>query len=335
MPLVQALRLCPQAIYARGRHERYHEKSREIMAIFGDFSPDVQQISVDEAFLDLTGTERLFGTPLETAKRLKARVHSETGLTVSIGVAPNKYLAKIASCMSKPDGLYEIKPGGEESFMRPLPVSKIWGAGSHAQDLFAKYGLKTCEDVSRLSPETLEVLFGKSFGAFLYKAVRGGDAHAFDDEARGSRSMSVERTFPFDLYDSDEIERALLDMSQTLMWRLFDAHLQSRTVALKVRCGDFSTTGCQETSEYPVRDTNDLYTRVRSLFRKKHTKGSAASRLGIRLLGVALTNLEDGSMPHQADLFEENSGKERRLEEAILAINKRIESSHAALKRAR
>ena len=310
MPIVQAVKLCPGGIYLRGNMERYREQSARIMAIFGDFSPDVQQLSIDEAFLDISGMEGLMGPPRSIAEKLKDRIHRETGLTVSTGLASNKYIAKIASGMSKPDGLFVIPPGGEEDFMRSLGVEKIWGAGSKTQELFRKYGFKTGADIHRLSREALAGIFGSAFGLFLYRAVRGEGAAAFDDD-RGTHSMSAERTFPFDLYDEFAIETALLDICETLMWRLLDRQWQSRTVSIKIRYGDFSTGGARETSANPVATLNDLYDRLLSLFHKKYQKGR-----GLRLLGAGLMNLESDAA-RQGDLFDSGNEKERRLEQVM------------------
>jgi DNA polymerase-4 len=185
MPIAEAVRLCPQGIFLRGNMARYREKSGEIMAIFGGFSPSVQQLSIDEAFLDITGTRGLFGPPDVLADGLKEQVRRETGLTVSVGLASNKYIAKIASGLSKPDGKSIIPPGGEEAFMLSLPVNKIWGAGPKSQELFAVHGFKTCADLHGLSEEALVSIFGDAFGLFLYRAVRGEAAAAFDAEREG------------------------------------------------------------------------------------------------------------------------------------------------------
>ena len=142
MPTAQAFKLCPEGIFLRGRMDRYQEKSEEIMTVFADFSPDLEQLSIDEAFLDITGTEKLFGPHRETAVKLKERVRNETGLTVSVGLASNKYIAKIASGMSKPDGLFVVTPGEEEKFMRSLSVEKIWGAGEKTQEVSQSTALK-------------------------------------------------------------------------------------------------------------------------------------------------------------------------------------------------
>ena len=331
MPIAQAYKLCPHGIYLRGRMGRYREKSDEVMAIFGDFSPDMQQLSIDEAFLDITGTEGLFGPPAEAAKKLKERVRSETGLTVSIGIASNKYVAKIASGMSKPDGLFFITQGEEEKFMRSLSVEKIWGAGEKTREIFKKYGLKTCDDIHRLSGEALASMFGNAFGAFLYRAVRGEAAESFDREG-GSHSMSAERTFEYDLHDEFVIESALLDICETLMFRLLSDRLESATVSLKIRYSDFSTEVVRETFQNPVLTLNDFYKHVLELFHRKYQKGDGQGR-GIRLIGAGLMNLETESTMRQGDLFDDKNEKERRLEESILSINTKYPG--AALRRGR
>jgi DNA polymerase-4 len=305
---------------------RYREKSAEVMAVFADFSPSVQQLSIDEAFIDISGMEGLFGPPRSIAQKVKKRVSAETGLTVSIGISSNKYLAKIASGMSKPDGLYIIPAGGEEGFMRALPVEKIWGAGNKTQELFKKHHFKTGDDIYKLSLSALTALFGKAFGLFLYRAVRGEGAANFDEE-RGNHSMSAEQTFSHDLYDEFAIETALFDLCQTLMWRLLDSPWQSRTVSIKIRYEDFTTEGARESSPHHITTLNDLYDRLLGLFRKKYQNGR-----GVRLLGAGLLNLEHSSA-RQGDLFDTQTEKTQRLEKTILDINKKF--PEAALHRAR
>jgi len=327
MPTVQAYKLCPEGIFVRGRMDRYHEKSAEIMAIFKDFSPDVEQLSIDEAFLDITGTEKLFGPPENTAKKLKESVREKTGLTVSIGIAANKYIAKIASGMSKPDGLFIIVPGEEEKFMRSLPAGKIWGAGEKTQSIFKKHSLKTCDDIYHLSQKTLSSMFGNALGIFLYRAVRGEGAETFDRE-RGSHSMSAERTFAYDLYDEFVIESALLDICETLIFRLLSGQVESATISLKIRYSDFSTETFRETFQEPVLTLNDFYRHVLDLFHRKYQRNR-----GIRLIGAGLINLNKSNSLHQGDLFSQEKDKERRLEESILKIN--TKHPGAALRRGR
>ncbi|MDR1506715.1 MAG: DNA polymerase IV [Treponema sp.] len=326
MPIAEAARRCPDGVFLRGNMERYREKSGEVMEVFSGFSPELQQLSIDEAFLDVSGTEGLFGPPEQLSKKLKAQVKQKTGLTVSVGLASNKYIAKIASGMSKPDGCCIIPPGGEEAFMLELPVGKIWGAGSKTQEVFRRHGFKTCRDIHLLPQEKLVSIFGKAYGVFLYRAVRGEGAQAFETE-RGTRSMSAERTFLNDLYDEFEIETALFDICQTIMFRFLSCPWQSRTVFIKIRYEDFTTVGARETLERPITTLNSLYDRLLSLFRGKYQSGR-----GVRLIGAGLGNLEEKA-PEQGDLFGKTDEKERRLEQSILEINNKFPG--AALKRLR
>jgi DNA polymerase-4 len=327
MPIYQAYELCPHGIYLRGNMRRYRERSDEVMAIFSQFSPDVKAISIDEAFINITGTEKLLGPPELVGQNIKEKVLTATGLIVSLGLASNKYIAKIASGMSKPNGLYIVPPGGEESFMRSLSVKKIWGAGKKSQEIFAKYGYKTCEDLYALSKEKLISQFGKAFGLFLYKAVRGEAAATFDDE-RGTHSMSSERTFPYDLYDEFTIETVLFNLCQELMFRLYVHNLQGRTIFIKIRYDDFRTESAQETLAHPVISMNELFENLRSLFQRKYQSGRR-----IRLLGAGIANLEVESDRHQGELFETSDDKERKLEKLIVDINKKHPT--APLKRGR
>jgi DNA polymerase-4 len=326
MPVAEAIRLCPEGIFLRGNMRRYREKSREVMAVFTDFSPDVQQLSVDEAFIDITGTEKLFGLPETLAKKLKTTVREKTGLTVSVGLASNKYVAKIASGISKPDSLFIVPEGNEEKFMLSLPAEKIWGAGKKTQEIFQSRGLKTCADIHRFPREKLEKLFGKAHGAFLYAAVRGEAAETFESR-RKTQSMSAECTFSHDLHDEFEIETALFDICQTIMFRLLSSAWQSRTVCIKIRYDDFTTISGQETCTRPISTLNEFYDRLLELFRKKYRAGR-----GLRLIGAGLGGLENRSA-NQGDLFGKNSEKEARLEKSIIEINKKF--PEAALTRVR
>ena len=232
MPTFQAYRLCPQGIFVHGRMHRYAELSHQIMNIFRDYSPDVDQMSIDEAFIDLTGTEKLFGPPEETARKIKARVKEETGLTVSVGLASTKYLAKIASGLSKPDGFYIIRPGTEESFMLKLPLNKVWGLGPKSLELIRSKGLNSTRDIYERDYESLEFLFGKNMASFLYNVVRGNEKESFSRESK-SHSISAETTFPYDLTDIYTIETELLELAQGVFFRLLKEEGFSRYLNLQ------------------------------------------------------------------------------------------------------
>ncbi|MDR2803507.1 MAG: DNA polymerase IV [Treponema sp.] len=319
MPIVRAYEICPQGIFLRGNMKLYKEKSSEVMDIFSEFTPDLKQISIDEAFLDITGTERLFGAPPELAKKLKKAVCERTGLTVSTGLASNKYAAKIASGISKPDGCFIVENGGEEEFMRSLPVEKIWGAGKKAREKFKRYGYKTCDDIYKISEQTLRSIFGESFGNFLYRAVRGQAAAAFD-EVRGPRSMSAEHTFEYDIYDQFAIETAIMNICNKLMFRLLDCQWHSKTVFIKIRYSDFLTESAQETSDHEIVTMNGLFERVCGLFHRKYKRG-----MGIRLIGAGLMNIETASA--SAELFDFEDERKKKLEKCIHEINKKFPKS--------
>ncbi|MBR1404539.1 MAG: DNA polymerase IV [Treponema sp.] len=312
LPTFQAVKLCPNGIYLRPNMRRYHEKSEEVMAIFREYSPDIQQISVDEAFIDLTGTERLFGAPEETAKRLKKEVREKTGLTVSVGLASTKYCAKIASGLQKPDGLTVVPFGKESEFMLSLPLTKVWGAGKKTLAKLDQYGIKTTRDIYNRSEKLLQSLFGNAAGTFLYNAVRGNEGVDFHADPK-SRSISAENTYEYDLTDTDAIETALLSLCHTVMFRSLREKVRSTTVALKIRYEDFTTVSVQETSERYVSSVDDLFERAKNLCKKKRD-----TRLAVRLFGVALQNIEDDTTPRQRELFDFGDEKKRKLESAIL-----------------
>lgn len=313
MPIDRAYRLCPHGIYLRSNMARYREKSREVMAIFAEFSPDVQQMSIDEAFIDLTGTQRLFGPPEETAMEVKRRVLEATGLTVSVGLASNRYVAKIASGMSKPDGFFFVPAGQEQAFMETLPLKKVWGVGDKLLERLNSHGIRTVQEGLALPLSTLERFLGQASAQFLYNALRGMEAATFRD-APQSRSISAENTYEDDLVDRYTIGTALMDLCQNVMFRLMKEDWKSRTVCVKIRYRDFTTTSIQETASRYIASTEDLFQRASALFDKRFNGG------GIRLLGVGAMNLEPGQEPLQTELFDFGQERHHKLEEVVLQL---------------
>lgn len=311
MPLVTAVKLCPDAVFVRGNYRRYQEKSHEVMSVFYDYSPDVTQISVDEAFIDLTGTERLFGDAEGVALRIKKEVMEKTGLTVSIGLAPTMYLSKIASGLKKPDGFVKILPGEEEKFMLSLPLEKVWGIGTKTLERLKSAGFRTTSDIHKKSEALLRTMFGDSTGAFLYNAVRGCEGMKFGTEGK-SRSISSETTFDFDLTEIYAIETAVMSLATDVLFRMHKQNVRSRTVMLKIRYEDFTTVSVQQTQENAVMNAEDMFSRCRALLNAKYEK-----ERGIRLLGVACCNLEDKSVPVQQSLFDFGDKKKAAVENAI------------------
>lgn len=327
MPISTAYKLCPNGIYLRGRMERYHEKSKEVMRIFYDFSPDVKQMSIDEAFIDISGTQMLFGPPDILGKMLKKQVFEKTGLTVSVGIASNKYIAKIASGINKPDGLCYVEKGQEEEFMLKLPLSKLWGAGTKTQDKLKSFGFYTTKDIYNAPLSSLTTLFGSCTGAFLYNAVRGKEVETFSDEVK-SHSISSEETFSYDLQDIFTIETALLKLCYEVRFRLLDEGWHTKTLHVKIRYEDFSTVSVQSTFQRGITSLEDMYEKVCNLFRNKYEFGK-----GIRLLGVGAFNLAKGSTSKEIELFDFGEDKKQKIETAVLNYQKKNPKSQ--IKKAR
>lgn len=318
MPIFMAKRICPDGFFVPVRMKRYEEKSKEVMAIFGNYSPDVQQLSIDEAFIDLTGTERLFGDPKETAKRLKKEVLEKTGLTVSIGMASTKYVAKIASGMKKPDGFFVVEEGKEEEFMLSLPLEKVWGIGEKTRLKLQSKGLRTVREIHNLSLMNLKRIFGESGGEFLYNAVRGMEYVNFNKEAK-SHSISSETTFEFDLRAKEEIDREIKQICRTVMLRARSENALSNTVCVKIRFGDFSTITARETFQSEVKSIEDLFEKSSALFWRKFIP-----QKGLRLLGVALQNVYDES-ERELSLFDtEERSAESRIEKTIGELERKF-----------
>jgi DNA polymerase-4 len=317
MPISRAAKLCPGAAFLPVRMARYRELSERIMAIFGEFSPEVRQISVDEAFLDMSGTGGLFGPPAAAARALKDRVRAETGLSVSVGVASNRYLAKLASARSKPDGLLVVESGSEEAFMAALPLEKVWGIGEKTLERLRAIGLDTVERIRGLPRETLRRAVGDALGDFLYAAVRGEDPGIMGDE-RKSRSISGETTYEHDVADPEVLEATVLALSQELMFRLIGERLSSRTVHVKIRYDDFETLSAQETLDRPVATAEDIRSAALALLGRKRDPERA-----VRLLGVGLGNVEDEDPLKQGELFADGSSRLAAVERAVLDLKRK------------
>ena len=316
MPMTTALRLCPDALCIRGRMERYSEKSREVMSIISSFAPGFLQVSIDEAFLDLTGMERIYPLPGKAARLLKSEILDKTGLTVSIGVASSRFIAKLASDYKKPDGLTIVPPGKEEAFVDRVGLSKLWGLGDSTLSMLKRRGILSTEDLRKYPLGELKRMFGDKNGEYLYDTARGIDPGIYSKEAK-TRSISTERTFYPDIADMDTIESYLLEMSEEVMFRALDEKKVPRTVSLKLRFGDFSTLTVQDTPKHGIYSSSDVYSMAKELLASRY-KGE-----GIRLLGVALQGVYDGDDVAQGEFFMEKEKKERMLEKTILTLGKK------------
>ena len=322
MPSFKAYELCPHGIFVEPHMDDYYEYSQKVMEILQDFSPDFLQLSVDEACLDMTGTRRLFGEPLQAAEKIKQRIKDETGLTISIGIASNSYLAKICSEVKKPDGLFQVLPGDEEKFVSTLPLKKLWGVGEKTLSRLNSCGFHTVNDIKSHSRNFLKSIVGDAGSSFLYNVCRGLEPENFRSEPK-SHSASIESTFEFDLTEINTIETTLLDLCSQMMHRLLVSNTTSMTVHLKIRYEDFTTVSIQQTYETPVLCTDDLYSRILSLFNRKYESGR-----GIRLLGVGVQKSIPVSAVIQPELFESENKKKQAVEKAIL----QLETKHPEIK---
>lgn len=315
MPISEAHRRCPDGVYLPVRMSRYQEVSRIIMKIFDDFSPDIQQISVDEAFLDMTGTERLFGAPEEAARMVKSRIKSETGLTISVGIAANRLLAKLASDYDKPDGLFRVKEGLEQEFIDSLSLKDLWGIGKKTLARLEELNITDPPTLRSVDKNSLCRLFGKAGGEFLYTVVRGEDPGILQRESK-SHSLSGEVTFEEDTRDPEVIKQVIFDLAHQVMFRLLEKENIGSTVFIKLRFSDFTTTTAQKRLRHPVYSAEEIYDVACSLLRKKWTAGQE-----IRLVGVGIANVCDKSTePQQQELFTDPYDRKKKVEKAVLSI---------------
>lgn len=317
MPISQAVHLCPRGVYLPVRMQRYQEVSHRIMNILGNYTPEMRQISVDEASLDMTGTGRLFGPPVEAARLLKADIKKQTGLTISVGIAGNRYMAKIASEQDKPDGLLEVKAGQEEVFIESLPLGDIWGLGAKMRERLAELNILSPADLKRFPEKMLKDMVGKAAGAYLYKVVRGIDPGIYSENPK-SRSISSEVTFGRDSRDIEGMKNVLLDISHQLMFRIMNHRYKAKTVELKVRYEDFTTVSCSRTLRHHIHSAEEIYGLALELLNKRLDTSRA-----VRLIGLGVSSIEEASAPAQQELFEDAYDRNKRVEEAVYDIRKR------------
>ena len=296
MPISQAYRRCPQAIYVRPRGRRYAQMSKKIMAILSTFSPDIEQISIDEAFLDITSTYKFYGSPEKTALAMKKKIFDETGLTCSVGVAPSKFVAKIASDLQKPDGLVVVKKSDVKEFLAPLNISRLWGVGPKTLPLLQKLGIQTIGDLARFSQNELVRLFGKSGLHFWYLA-NGIDRREIEHESR-HKSISKETTFAQDVDDEDCLRQTLDYLCEELAREMRKKGYRGRTITFKIRLQDFSTFTRSRTLARATNSSTDLRQTAARVFSEFDRQGKK-----VRLLGIGVSNLEYHQ--GQMDLFDE------------------------------
>lgn len=317
-PTATAARLCPNGIFLPVRMSRYKEISDQIFEIFRRFTPLVEPLSIDEAFLDVTGSVRLFGNPEDIARRVKETVFRETGLTVSAGVAPSKFVAKIASDMHKPDGLTVVHPDRVREFLDPLPIHRMWGAGKVTQAALAQLNIRTFRDLNRVPVGVLEERFGKH-GIRMHLLSLGIDDREVVPEQDG-KSIGAEETFEKDLNALEPARKELLALAHRVARRMRREKIAGRTVTLKVKYGDFTLITRSATLPEPTDDASEIYAAACTLLNK-----TAAGRRPVRLLGISLSHLRPDS-DNQLSLFRRNqrSARKGRLNTALDSIQERF-----------
>lgn len=327
MPTAQALRLCPEATVAPVPRSACVAKSREVRRALQELAPVVQAASIDEFYLDLSGTERLFrGEALEdTAERFRAEILRRTDISVSVGGGTRRVIAKLATRRAKPAGVYVVEPGGEEAFLSTLDLAELPGVGPALVETLRRRGLVHVRDALGVQLEWLQAWLGKNRGAWLYRRIRGLDDSEVDlHEAR--KSISSERTFPEDIGDDEELELRLLELSRSVASTLRGKALRARTVTVKLRDGDFRTRVHSRTLPELVESDAGIHEAALMLLRELR----AERRVPARLLGVGLSGLVDASVGDQLGLFEEASAgagereRDRRVSHAVDSLRSRF-----------
>ncbi|MCX6992875.1 MAG: DNA polymerase IV [Kiritimatiellaeota bacterium] len=306
MPSRTAGKLCPHAVFVPVRMERYAEISAQIMTILEEFTPLVEPLSLDEAFLDVSGALRIWGDAVTIARELKRRIRTRMGLTASVGIAPNKFLAKMASDMHKPDGLTVVPVTEPEimAFLSPLPVTKMWGIGKVTGARLAKEGIRVIGQLQALDSGTLERLFGKAGAADMADLARGRDSRPVVTHWE-EKSISNEHTFSEDEADMERVRQRLLELAEEVGGRLRKSGKLARTAQIKLRFGDFSTITRQMSFPEALNSDRKLITSALALFERERVKRA------IRLVGFGVSNLvaPDQAVPAQRELFKELSGR--------------------------
>ncbi len=298
-PMARAIRRCPQAIVLPPRFEVYAEASRRVFEVFDDFSPMVEGLSIDEAFLDMTGTEKLFGPPRQAAEALRARVFEVTeGLTCSVGISAVKFLSKIASAMNKPDGLTEIPVGTELDFLAPLPIRKLWGVGPRSQERLSELGVKSVGDLRRFERHWLIERFGEH-GAHLHALAHARDPRRVEP-GRERKSVSHEDTYHDDVIGAEALRAKLLSQATRVADRLVRKGIVGTRIQLKIRDTDFNTQTRQRTLDAPTDEARVIYDAACALLAKLDL-----DRRRFRLTGVGVSHLRDKAeaAPKQLDLL--------------------------------
>ena len=302
MPVYKAKALAPHAIFISPDMARYEEVSRSVMSIFHDITPLVEPISLDEAFLDVTGARRLLGDGQTIAKLIRARVEQKEGITCSVGIAHNKFIAKIASNQCKPNGLLEIDPERVLEFLHPLAAKEIWGVGPKTNEQLAKMGLQTVGDIANTPRSTLIRVLGQANGGSLYELAWGRDYRDVEIE-HIEKSISSSETFDQDLDSQEEILKEFLRLTERSVERMREKGFAAGTISIKVRFTDFKTISRSKTVDLPITGTQEIFEVVKNLYLALNLENVL-----IRLVGVSLDSLVEDEEINQMVLGQRTSG---------------------------
>ncbi len=319
MPVASAIRLCPDLVCLPVNMTLYVSVSKQIHEIFYRYTPEIEPLSLDEAFLDVSASEKLFGPAAEIAKQIKSDIKNECQLIVSAGVAPNKFVAKIASDIDKPDGFVVIEPGTVQDFLDPLPIKRIWGVGKKTEQLLQQAGMETIYDVRNKNPDWLIQRFGK-LGDHIYRLANGQDKRAVISDAK-AKSISAETTFASDVQDKDILLAMLSQLSEQVAVRLRDKDVKGKTVSIKIRFHDFKTITRSKTLSEITFNTTFIWNTVKELFLQVLKTGVRP----IRLVGVSVSGFS-AKENVQGDLFEQDV-KQDKLDVLSDEINQRFGKS--------
>lgn len=296
MPMVRARRLCPDLVIVPHRFEAYQEASQAVMEIFRDHTPLVEPLSLDEAFLDVSGAVRLLGSPQVIAASIRTRVREDLNLPCSIGIGPNKFVAKLLSGRAKPDGIAHWPAGEVLARLRPLPIKDLWGAGPKTVEKLERYGFRTVGQLADADRRTLERVVGEAVGSHLHRLATGQDIRSVQTH-EGAKSVSNEQTWAEDVDDPEILERRLLALAEKVGRRLRQSDLAARTISIKVRFASFETVTRSTTLSSATDRTHDIVALSLELLSSLRLE-----RAQIRLLGVSATNLVEGSAARQMEL---------------------------------
>jgi DNA polymerase-4 len=305
MASARAKRLCPHAVFIKPRMNHYAEVSQQIRTILEEFTPLIEPLSLDEAFLDVSGSESLFGPAASIGRQIKLRIRDELGLVASVGVAPNKFVAKIASDLNKPDGFLLVEPGKVQAFLDPLPVCRLWGVGKVTGQVFDRLGIRTIGQLRQLAIESLNDLFGSS-GEHFWRLANGLDDRQVIPD-REARSISHETTFAEDVSDCEVLQAWLTELTEQVARRLRRYALKGRTLELKVRFADFETITRSVTLSEPTNITQELLQAGIELLATK----LPPHHLPVRLLGFGVKGFDDTGRS-QRQLFDERDRQRHR-----------------------